>query len=163
MTMFLPLWTGWVTIKDGDDHARELFDQHYSRYFYADGRKPKLFVGPGEKMVLTTPDRLALFVWRKFRSADDQEGINCAVFSNRGPDLSSDLIRQADVLADIRWPGERHYTYVNSRKTTARRGKTSPVGACFVHAGWTLLPEVTKSRKLHILAREPDDAVAPAG
>lgn len=154
MTLFLPLWTGWVAIKDGDDVARAQFDGHYSRYFYADGRKPKLFVGPGEKMVLTTPDRLALFVWRKFKSGDGQLGVNCAVFSNRGPELSSDLIRHADILADLRWPGERHFTYVNPRKTASRRSRHAEPGACFIHAGWRVCG-ITKRRKLTILERLP--------
>lgn len=70
----------WRAIKDGDDEARRFFDEHYSRQRYADGRMPKLFVGPGFKLVLVTPCRNALFVWRKFRSDDGQQGINCAIF-----------------------------------------------------------------------------------
>jgi hypothetical protein len=62
-----------------------LYDRHYSKYHYADGRRPKLFVGPGEKMVLLTTDHLALFAWRKFRSMDGQQGVNCAIFRNEGP------------------------------------------------------------------------------
>lgn len=147
MTLFLPLWTGWIPIRDGDDAARALFDLHYSRYFYADGRKPKLFVGPGQKMVLTTQCRRALFVWRKFISGDGQEGINCAVFTNRGGGLSSELICQADALADARWPGERHFTYVDPKKVAS----ANP-GYCFKMAGWRLCG-VTKHRKLLILER----------
>lgn len=60
----------WIEVRDGDHTARQLFDRHYSRYRYADGRRPALFVGPGQKMVLLTPCVRALFVWRKFRSAD---------------------------------------------------------------------------------------------
>lgn len=122
----------WIPVKDGNDTGRHIFDQHYSRYHYADGRKPKLFVGPGEKMVLLSPDALALFVWRKFRSMDHQEGVCCAVFRNEGPRLSSDLIREADALAWERWPGERLYTYVDPKKT---RHKRDP-GRCFLKAGW---------------------------
>ena len=89
----------WVPVKDGNDTGRDIFDQHYSRYHYADGRKPLLYVGPGQKMVLITPDALALFVWRKFISMDHQEGVNCAVFRNEGAGLSSDLIKSAMDLA----------------------------------------------------------------
>lgn len=122
----------WISVRDGDDTARAIFDQHYSRYHYADGRKPKLFVGPGQKMVLITPDALALFVWRKFISMDKQEGVNCAVFRNEGPLLSSDLIRLADAIAWDRWPGERHYTYVDPSNTKRKRDP----GRCFLKAGW---------------------------
>ena len=93
------LLRGWVLTTDGDDTARAIFDCHYSRYRYADGRKPLLFVGPGEKMVLVRHDARALFVWRRFVSADGQQGVNCAVFRNEGPELSSQLIREADALA----------------------------------------------------------------
>ena len=85
-----PIDTAWIDIRDGNVAARDLFSRHYSRYIYADGRQPQLFVGPGEKEVLITSDLKALFVWRKFRSADHQEGINCAIFRNEGTRLSSD-------------------------------------------------------------------------
>lgn len=123
----------WIPVKDGNDTGRAIFDNHYSRSRYADGRKPLLYVGPGEKMVLLTPDALALFIWRKFRSMDpQQEGVCCAVFRNEGPQLSSALIRSADELAWARWPGERLYTYVDPQKT---RRKRDP-GRCFLKAGW---------------------------
>ena len=96
---------GWIEVKDGNPTGRAIFDNHYSRYRYADGRKPKLYVGPGEKMVLLTPCARALFVWRKFISGDGQKGVNCAIFRNEGAGLSSDLIKQADAIADARWPG----------------------------------------------------------
>jgi hypothetical protein len=142
--------TNWLEVKDGNNTARAIFDCHYSRYVYKDGRKPKLFVGPGEKMVLISPDALALFVWRKFISGDGQTGINCAVFRNESPRLSSDLIRECDSIADDRWPGERHYTYVNPR---AIRRKRDP-GRCFIKAGWALCG-ITKHNKLLIFERLP--------
>lgn len=143
----------WIPVRDGNDTAREIFDQHYSRYRYADGRKPKLFVGPGEKMVLVTPDAQALFVWRKFRSLDNQPGVNCAVFRNEGDALSSDLIRAAMELARERWPGERLYTYVNPGKI---RPKRDP-GRCFLKAGWRYCGE-TKVHRYRIL-----EYAVPAG
>lgn len=137
----------WVEVKDGDDTGRALFDRHYSRYRYADGRKPKLFVGPGEKMVLLTPCARAVFAWRRFISADGQQGVNCAIFRNEGAGVSSELIRAADVMADNRWPGERHYTYVNDRKI-----ESSNPGFCFQMAGWSKCG-ITKHRRLIILER----------
>lgn len=131
---FLPLFQAgetWIALRDGDPDARELFRRHYSHRPYADGRDPSLFVGPGEKLVMMTPDGRALWVWRKFICADGQQGVNCAVFRNEGPQLSSDLIRSADAIADARWPGERHYTYVNPRRVASRNP-----GWCFMVAGW---------------------------
>lgn len=145
---FFDLWT-WVPILDGDDEARRFFDRHYSRKKYADGREPKLFVGPGEKLVLTTPCRRALFVWRKFISGDGQQGVNCAIFRNEGAGLSSELIEEADAIADHRWPGERHYTYVNPRAVAS-----SNPGYCFLKAGWKRCG-ITKWNRLLILERLP--------
>ena len=70
----------WVPIKDGNPSGLAIFHRHYSYAPYRDGRRPVLFVGPGEKMVLLSADALALFVWRKFKSGDGQQGVNCAVF-----------------------------------------------------------------------------------
>lgn len=140
--------TGWVEVRDGNDSVREIFDRHYSRYRYADGRRPKLFVGPGEKLVLLTVCARAIFAWRKFFSDNGQEGVNCAIFRNEGAGLSSDLIREADWIADQRWPGARHYTYVNPREV-----QSSNPGYCFLMAGWRQCG-VTKRRKLLIFEKQ---------
>jgi hypothetical protein len=137
----------WYGVKDGNLVARSLFDRHYSRYHYADGRKPRCFVGPGEKMVLLSVDGRALFVWRKFISSAGERGINCAIFRNESDLLSSDLIREAEGLAWERWPGERLYTYVNPRAIRS----VNP-GFCFKAAGWRVCGE-TKKHKLIILEK----------
>lgn len=130
--MAKPLW--YVT-KDGDVSCLELYERHYSCYHYADGRERTQFVGPGEHIVLRTGDADAMFVWRKF--IDDaipkQEGVNCAVFRNEAPHRykSSQLIRQADAIADKCWPGERHYTYVDPKAVAG-----AYPGFCFVAARW---------------------------
>lgn len=121
----------WYLTKDGDLSCLALYHRHYSRRKYKDGRQPKLFCGPGEKIVLRTRLADAVFVWKKFIDASGQKGINCSIFRNEGQIRSSDLIRQADKIADFCWPGERHYTYVNAKKI---RG-TNP-GFCFISAGW---------------------------
>lgn len=145
----------WIRVLDGNDTARAIYDRHYSRRRYADGRRPVNFVGPGFKLVLLTADARAVFVWRKFRSMDEQEGINCAVFRNEGPARASDLVREADAIADARWPGERHYTYVNDRRV--RRSRTP--GRCFLKAGWRYVKDPsgqrarTKRQRLLILER----------
>lgn len=137
----------WLAALDGDARAYTLFRRHYSRKLYKDGRKPKLFVGPGEKMVLLTPMCDALFVWRKFISDDGQQGVNCAVFRNESDHLSSDLILEAEQVAWQRWPGQRLYTYVNQRKIRS----TNP-GWCFICAGWRECGR-TKSKGLVILEK----------
>lgn len=131
--MFPGLEWRWFSIRDGDPVGRSMVNRHYSARHYKDGRSVKLFVGPGEKMVLMTSDSKALFVWRKFISDDGQQGINCAVFRNEGPELSSSLILEAEALAWQRWPGERLYTYVNPRKIKSRNP-----GYCFKMAGWNI-------------------------
>ena len=143
---FLPITDEpWVEVKDGNATGRTMFRRHYSYAPYRDRRDPALFVGPGEKLVLLTPDARALFVWRKFISGDGQQGVNCAVFRNEGAGLASELIREADQIAWEKWPGERHYTYVNPRKIRS----TNP-GCCFLKAGWRRCG-ITKWRNLLIL------------
>lgn len=73
----------------------------------------------------------ALFVWKRFIDDSGQQGVYCAVFRNESPHRSSELIRQADAIADYCWPGMRHYTYVNAEKIRS----VNP-GYCFVCAGW---------------------------
>jgi hypothetical protein len=82
-------------------------------------------------MVLLTPCARALFVWRKFYSMNNQQGVNCAVFRNEGAGLASDLIKSACQIAWGRWPDERLYTYVNPERV-----RSSNPGFCFLMAGW---------------------------
>lgn len=106
-----------------------LYRRHYSS---AKGRRTsRQFVGPGEVIALRTGDADAMFVWRKFIDDSGQQGVNCAVFRNEGIIRSSDLIRQADAVADFCWPGERHYTYVDPKAV-----RSSNPGFCFMAAGW---------------------------
>lgn len=136
----MPLDLGtWVRVKDGDRQAFALYRRHYSCYRFADGRREnpayrnrRLFLGPGGKLVLLTPDGLALFAWRKFLDASGQIGVNCAVFRNEGPQRASELILAAEEIAQERWPVERFYTYVNPAKLP--KGKRP--GYCFEMAGW---------------------------
>jgi hypothetical protein len=121
----------WFAHKDGVKEGLDLYNRHYSAYQYKDGRKRKLFCGPGEKIVLLTENKDALFVWRKFIDDSGQKGINCAVFRNEGKIKSSELIKEAMKIAHRRWPGERLYTYINPQKI-----KSTNPGYCFLMAGW---------------------------
>ena len=129
----------WWLTKDGDAECLALYEKHYSAHRYRDGRVRKLFCGPGEKIVLRAFDGAAFFVWRRFkddcidtRTGLRQSGINCAAFRNEGTARSSDLVRQADAIADCCWPDRRHYTYVDAAKVASRNP-----GYCFLVAGWT--------------------------
>lgn len=158
MTRLLPLST-WVPILDGDETAAAMYERHYSSARTLAKRRARgtlLFLGPGEKLVLATPCRRALFAWRWAKKrADGQSGIECAIFRNEGAGLSSSLIRAADMVADRRWPGERHFTYINPNKVA-----NSNAGRCFYHAGWQYVRVVegpdlgkrkTSTRGLHIM------------
>lgn len=120
--------THWIETKDCDPLAREIADRHYSRKKIG---SPK-FVGPGDRLVLVTSDYSALFIWRKsvFRK-DGQAGIECSLFRNEGSLLSSELIKEAVELAQLKWPGERLFTYVWDSKV-----RSSNPGFCYLKAGW---------------------------
>ena len=100
-------------------------------------------------MALIAPSLDALFVWRKFKSADGQEGVNCSVFRRENGIKASEMIKAAMQKAWERWPGERLFTYVNPRKI-----KSQNPGACFLKAGWKRCG-LTKWNKLQILERVP--------
>lgn len=103
-------------------------------------------LGPGQTVLLRTAAGDAVFAWRKFIDDSGQLGVNCAIFRNEGPALSSLLIRQADAIADHVWAGERHYTYVSPKDVRSRNP-----GYCFLAAGWRRCGR-TKGG-LHILER----------
>lgn len=137
----------WYITKDGDRSVLALYERHYSCHKYADGRERSQFVGPGEVVVLRTDRADAGFVWRRFIDDSGERGVNCAFFRNEGPILSSELVRQADAVADVVWPGARHYTYVDQEAIRSTRP-----GLCFVAAGWRLLERRTAGG-LRILER----------
>ena len=124
----------WIPVKDGDLRCWNLYRRHYSASRRLSNWDRRI-AGPGEKMVLITPDAGALFVWRRFieTGASVPRGVNCAVFRLEPgtPWVASNLIRAAVDLAAVRWPGERFYTYVNPRRIRS----TNP-GCCFKIAGW---------------------------
>lgn len=128
----------WHQVRDGDPSVAAIYRRHYSCYQYADARRDRygyrnryLVLGPGEKIVLLASDGTAIFGWRKFIDASGQTGVNCAFFRNEGQLQSSALILAAEKYAELRWPGERLYTYVNPSAV-----RSSNPGYCFMAAGW---------------------------
>ncbi len=135
--------TFWVHALDGDRQLFALYRRHYSSKKNPHP-KVRLFVGPGEKMVLLGMMCHALFAWRKFIDDSGQIGVNCAVFRNESDHKSSDMILEAMDLAWERWPGERLYTTVDPVATKKRRSKKSKPGECFRRAGWEECGETKK-------------------
>ena len=139
----------WLRTNDRDRRALALYERHYSAYQYRDGRQRWQFLGPGEKLVLLTAPADALCGWRRFIDDSGQVGVNCAVFRNEGPVLSSTLIREACAWAWQRWPGQRFYTYVDPVRV-----RSSNPGCCFLAAGWRRCG-VTRKRGLLVLELLP--------
>jgi hypothetical protein len=134
----------WLSVKRTDERAFALYRNHYSAKKNAPYRQKGNFnvAGPAQTMVLITEDSRALFVWIRntVERFDHQVGTNCAVFRNDGRGagrlLSSDLIREADLLAWGRWPGERHFTYVDPNEVRSVTVMGKAPGQCFLAAGW---------------------------
>ena len=136
MSLLLGEHTHWLPSNRCDARAIALYFRHYSSE--KSGRKPSVyrsgFSGNGEDMVLLTEKCDAVFAWlhNVVPRKDAQAGVNCTIFRNESPVLSSELIREADELAWERWPEEpRHFTYVNPVKIAS----INP-GYCFKQAGW---------------------------
>lgn len=141
----------WQEFRDGHPAAIALYERHYSARSMA---KRELICGPGEKLILLTGEKDALFAWRKFIDDSGQQGINCAVFRNEGWQLSSELIREACAIAWKRWPGARLYTYVDATQV-----RSPNPGACFQIAGWRKCG--TTKAGLLIFERFPTDDIKP--
>lgn len=148
----------WYSVSKFDPRAVGLYSRHYSAVKNGKSKQDWLAHGitaPGESITLMTSDALALFVWLKQQYiANDQTGVNCAVFRNEGNKQSSELILEAEQLAWAKWPGERLYTYVSPNDV-----ESSNPGYCFKCAGWQPVrngrkPQLTKSGLL-ILEKLP--------
>ena len=126
----------WFEVRDGDDRLHSIFERHYSsrphrllRRYWPNWKR---ICPPGEHMILLTKNCDALFVWVREQIRDDgQTGINCSIFRNEGPILSSRLILEAENLALDRWVDKRLFTYINPLMI-----KSSNPGYCFLQAGW---------------------------
>lgn len=134
----------WLSVKRTDERAFALYREHYSAKKNAAYRRKGNFnvAGPAQTMVLITEDCAALFVWIRntVERLDHQAGVNCSVFRNDGRGSarmsSSELIREADALAWDRWPGERHFTYVDPAEIRSVQVMGKEPGQCFLAAGW---------------------------
>jgi len=125
----------WIGVLNTDPRAVALYERHYSaRPSVPTRTRLKHGIsGPGELMTLITVTGDALFVWQNnlVDRYDHQDGVNCSVFRNEGPVLSSELVLEAVGLAWKRWPEERLFTYVWDKKI-----ESANPGYCFKIAGW---------------------------
>lgn len=81
----------------------------------------------------------------------------CSAFRNEGAGLSSELIREAVALTRGVWepPVSGMVTFVNASKTARGRGKDSPIGKCFLDAGFR--PSGATKGGLHAFQMLPDE------
>ncbi|MBV8781017.1 MAG: hypothetical protein JO353_06435 [Phycisphaerae bacterium] len=152
----------WCEAIDGNPAALSLYLRHYSsRKARRRGRRAigagKLFVGPGEKLVLISQWEDAVFAWRLSRFRQDNEaGVECTIFRNESAHRNSEMIVEAVRLAWKEWPHQRLFTFVDPDAIAG----TNP-GYCFKLAGWSLCrdqagkPRSTATGKF-ILERLPD-------
>ena len=136
----------WLITNDKEQAARSLADRHYSRKTPG---SPKGFMGPGEHLILISPDGKALFGWLRARPdmrRDHIDGIYCAIFRNESSILSSTLILEAEKFAQRKWPGLMMFTYVDQGKV-----KSKKPGWSFIKAGWV---EAGHSKKGLILLKK---------
>ena len=152
-----PPWYPWVPTTKGDARCRALADLHYTRVSVGHPQ----WTRPGYSAVLHAgPDSGgALFVWWRPKWEDGRPGtsrkdglrvLECTHF-RRTPGcalpISSTLIVCAEVALfskevqsalhlESAGTVEGLLTGVGSKQTERGRGRSSPPGACFLHAGW---------------------------
>jgi hypothetical protein len=95
---------------------------------------------PGQTIVLISHDMQAVFGWHRphpdagIVPMNGLYGWTCTIFRNEGPDLSSDLILDAEIaiaMMGYDCAPDGLITYVWDSKV-----RSANPGACFKHAGW---------------------------
>lgn len=165
----------WYLITRDDPRALEMADRHYSRQTPGS----LCFTRPGNTIVLmhflddgATPAAL----WASYYPAglatrkDGRDVYDCSMFRvEHRTVLASTLIRDAVAITKGMWgndilPRDGFYTTVRidkvqQQKWGTKSQKSRKVGYCFIKAGFKLLPELTKVRKLAQLILPLDDLI----
>ena len=147
--------SAWTLTWRADPRLAAIADRHYSRKTPGASQ----FAPPGFVVCLITDEGDAGWVsWRTdYPDADWlRDAWYCSLFRNEGGGLSSDLIRAAVAATRAEWgepPAGGTVTNVDPSKV---RRKRDP-GRCFLRAGFTRLPELTKDRGLVVLRLAPAD------
>lgn len=137
----------WRRVTKFDPQACALADRHYSRRKPGSGQ----FMPPGQTIVLLARDGRAVFGWWRphpgsgLRSMNGYDGWTCTIFRNESPDLSSELILDAEraiAEAGLDIGPDGLLTYVWDRKV-----RSSNPGFCFKAAGWRRIGRSADGRK----------------
>jgi hypothetical protein len=150
----------WYRVHHRDRRAVTMADRHYSRQHPG---TPE-FTRPGHKIVLlhVAPDGTPAALWASQRPApgsgavraDGRDCWDCSIFRVEARTVpASALIREAVAITWGKWreipPSDGFITTINPRKVQPVMRRNRPLwGYCFLKAGWRLLPELTRARKL---------------
>lgn len=146
MTTAVQQWLGdapiWYRVTKFSERAVEIVDgigfdgvPHYSRQSPGSDQ----ILPPGETLLLLTAEQLATWgVVHNMPPHSTEKRWRCSIFSNRGGQRSSSLVRLATTITLDYWP--RVYGWPRAPLTTEidpskTRRKRDP-GRCFRRAGW---------------------------
>lgn len=135
------LHTLWQVTRKTDTACRLLADKHYSRQTIGAIN----FCRPGNNYVLRTADGDAVWVsWLSKYRDDGFQAIECTIFRNESPYLSSHLIQLATLMTFAHFPTEDTIiTYVDPKSVASKNP-----GYCYMKAGYKKLEHVSKKRGL---------------
>ncbi len=135
---------GLFPVSRADPLAVALAERHYTR-----SHSHQQVGGRCALLVLRDFVGTILIVWEhprpEFRR-DHVAGINCAIFRNESPALSSTVLLAGERFALARWPGEPFFTYVDPTRV-----RSCNPGYCFKMAGYHYMR--TSSRGYHLLVK----------
>jgi hypothetical protein len=148
----------WRRVTKFDQRARALADRHYSRQRIGSPQ----FMPPGRTIVLLTLDEHALWGVALNMAPTGEQRWRCTIFRNEGPELSSDLVREATRRTFELWrhrygglPSVPLTTEIDPDLVRRKRD----VGRCFRRAGWTFVRIVqrAKRRRRHVVLAAPGE------
>lgn len=144
----------WIETRGGDPRLRALKNRHYSAKRIFSRPPPGTPAGPGRALHLITAagDAAMCYALNIYRKDRFTGWINCVLFRNEGPVLSSRLILEGDSLARAFFKSRRFFTFVNAKMIRSQNP-----GYCFQCAGYRRAGE-TKGRLAVLTKNYPDTA-----
>ena len=153
--MLLAFDSGLIETKQTDVEMINFARSHYSRK----NKKSKSLFGPSRTLTLRNAEGTILFGWtwpKDGMRRDGQNGYCCAIFRNESERQSSEIILEAEGMAEAKWGKNRMFTYIDASKV-----KSSNPGYCFKMAGWKFAG-ISKSGK-HLLVKYDQQEVYEFG